>query len=240
MIAGTVGLLTVALAIWLWLSEPRRWVRRLGWVAVAAVLLQAILGGITVLYKLPPAVVISHACLAQAFFCLTLSLAVFTGRRWNVELPLVPDSPAPSFRQLTAATSVVLFLQLALGAGLRHQVTNVVPHLIGAIAVCLMIGWVILRAMTIPEQKPLQQLGITMGFLLILQVGLGGLSYFTRLVQLERSSLDAVMIWTTSAHVAVGALLLGTSWVLTLYAFRRMAPAKAVASFSQNPQKSPA
>ena len=84
LIAATVGLLTVALAVWLGRTEPRRWVRALGWIGVTAVLVQAILGGITVLYRLPTPVVVFHACLAQLFFCVTLSLAVFTGRSWNL------------------------------------------------------------------------------------------------------------------------------------------------------------
>src|SRR5829696_7564454 len=67
MIASFVGFLTVILAIWLWRSEPRPWLRRLGLIALAAVIVQGVLGGMTVLFMLPKAVSISHACLAQLF-----------------------------------------------------------------------------------------------------------------------------------------------------------------------------
>jgi hypothetical protein len=78
MIAGTVSILTMVLALWLWRSEPRRWVRRLGALAVVTIIAQAVLGGITVLFYLPVAISVSHACLAQTFFCLTVSMALFT------------------------------------------------------------------------------------------------------------------------------------------------------------------
>jgi heme a synthase len=239
MIATTVGLLTTVLAVWLWRTEPRRWMRQLGWIALAAVILQGVLGGITVLYKLPTAVVVGHACLAQLFFCLTLSLVVFTGRRWNLPDPPVEERQSPGFRQLTAATSGVLLVQLALGAAFRHKALDIIPHLLGAGAVCFMVGWVVLRAMTqLPEQKPLQRLAVWMGILLIVQVALGGVSYFTLAEQNVEAGVNPVMIWTTTSHVAVGALLLGTSWVLTLLSFRRLAPAREARAMQESPQKS--
>lgn len=238
-IATTVGLLTTVLALWLWRTESRRWMRRLGWIALAAVVVQGVLGGITVLYKLPTVIVVGHACLAQLFFCLTLSLAVFTGRRWNLPDPPVEERHSPSFRQLAAATSGFLLVQLALGAALRHKALDVIPHLVGAGVVSFMVGWVVLRAMTsLPEQKPLQRLAVWMGILLIVQVALGGISYFTRLEQNAAAGLDPVMVWTTTIHVAVGALLLGTSWVLTLHSFRRLSPAHVASALQESPQKS--
>src|SRR4030042_1557016 len=75
-VASLVGLLTIGLAIWLGRREERRWVRRIGYFALGAVVAQGLLGGLTVLLKLPPVVSVFHACLAQAFFCLTVTLAV--------------------------------------------------------------------------------------------------------------------------------------------------------------------
>src|ERR1700676_4757310 len=78
MVATTVGMLTIVLAIWLWRAEPRPWMRKLGFVALGAVILQGVLGGLTVLLLLPPPVSISHACLAQLFFSTTVALMMFT------------------------------------------------------------------------------------------------------------------------------------------------------------------
>ena len=83
LIASMVGLLIVVLATWLWRTEPRHWVRRLGYIAVAAVITQGILGGITVLWFLPDAISIAHAGLAQLVFCLTVSIALFTSPGWR-------------------------------------------------------------------------------------------------------------------------------------------------------------
>src|SRR6266545_1691943 len=78
MVTSTGGFLTIILAVWTWRVDPRPWVRTLGFAPLGAVILQGLLGGMTVLLKLPPAVSIGHAGLAQLFFCITLSLAVFT------------------------------------------------------------------------------------------------------------------------------------------------------------------
>ena len=78
MIASFVGLLTVILGLWLWRTEDRRWVKKIGLAAVAAVIAQGVLGGMTVLFLLPIAVSVSHACLAQLFFCMIVSLALVT------------------------------------------------------------------------------------------------------------------------------------------------------------------
>src|SRR5204862_1315957 len=83
LVASTVGFLIVILAIWLARAEPRRWVRKLGYLALAAVITQGVLGGITVLWYLPDAVSIAHASLAQIVFCLTTTIAVVTSRGWT-------------------------------------------------------------------------------------------------------------------------------------------------------------
>ena len=83
LIATTVGMLTIGLVIWLWRVEPRRWVRRLGLAALGVVILQGVLGGITVLFFLPDAISISHAGLAQIFFCLTVAIALVTSPTWR-------------------------------------------------------------------------------------------------------------------------------------------------------------
>src|SRR6185295_13406428 len=82
MVAGTVAILMLVLAVWLGLREPRRWVRVLGYAAMGTIVAQAVLGGVTVLLLLPPAVSASHACLAQTFFCLTVTIALVTSPRW--------------------------------------------------------------------------------------------------------------------------------------------------------------
>ena len=111
MIASTVGFLTIILAAWTWRVEPRRWLRRLGVIALVAVILQGVLGGITVLYLLPAPVSIGHAGLAQIFFCLTIALSLFTSPGWErraircaTRVAVADDHPPWSVQILLGAT----------------------------------------------------------------------------------------------------------------------------------------
>ncbi len=67
MVAAFVGLLTVVLAVWAWILGVRPAIRWLATAAVFLVVIQGVLGGITVLYRLPLWVSVAHACLAQTF-----------------------------------------------------------------------------------------------------------------------------------------------------------------------------
>src|SRR5262245_42148223 len=80
MVATSVGFLTLVLAIWTARREPRRGVRSLAWGALAAVVAQGVLGGLTVIFLLPTPISVSHACLAQTFFCIVIALAYATSR----------------------------------------------------------------------------------------------------------------------------------------------------------------
>src|SRR5205823_10370406 len=82
MIAELVGLLTIVVAIWAWRSEQRAWMRWLGWIALGGVIVQGVLGGLTVRMLLPWYVSSAHAVVAQSFFCLIVLMAVFTSRHW--------------------------------------------------------------------------------------------------------------------------------------------------------------
>src|SRR5215468_6575807 len=110
LIASTVGFLTIILAAWLWLAERNRpWLRWLGVAALGAVIAQGVLGGITVLFFLPPAVSIGHAGLAQIFFCLTVTLAVVTSPGWKATVTPVDD---PMLGRIATLTTVLIYTQI--------------------------------------------------------------------------------------------------------------------------------
>ena len=127
LVASTVGFLIVILAIWLARAEPRRWVRRLGYLALAAVITQGILGGITVLWYLPDAISIAHASLAQIVFCLTVTIALVTSPGWKQayvksQIPS-PKSQVPrdtALERIAIVTTAVIYVQILLGATMRH------------------------------------------------------------------------------------------------------------------------
>jgi heme a synthase len=119
LIASTVGFLILVLAFWLWRAEPRAWVRRLGYIALAAVITQGILGGITVLWYLPDPISIAHASLAQIVFCLTAAIALFMSRGW-AQAAATPPVDDAVLRKLAVVTTGWLYVQILLGATMRH------------------------------------------------------------------------------------------------------------------------
>jgi cytochrome c oxidase assembly protein subunit 15 len=130
LIASTVGFLIVVLAVWLGRTEPRPWVRRLGYLALGAVILQGILGGITVLWYLPDAISIAHASLAQILFCLTVTIALATSTGWRRAYAKqrgeggrgkgeeTPDDR--TLQHIAIATTALIYVQILIGATMRH------------------------------------------------------------------------------------------------------------------------
>ena len=129
LIASTVGFLILVLAFWLWRAEPRSWVRKLGFIALGAVITQGLLGGITVLWYLPDPVSIAHASLAQIVFGLTTTIALVTSPGWRRgygprgrDLSAVASAKADDRRLQRVAlfTLAVVYLQIVVGATMRH------------------------------------------------------------------------------------------------------------------------
>jgi cytochrome c oxidase assembly protein subunit 15 len=121
LIASAVGLLTIILAIWLWRGESRQWVRNLGVLALAGVILQGILGGLRVT-MLKDEIGIFHACIAQAFLALLVVIALVTTSFWRSlwDVNINPKRFAP-IKTLAFAITLAIYVQLALGATMRHQ-----------------------------------------------------------------------------------------------------------------------
>ena len=121
LIASTVGFLTIILTSWLWRSEPRKWVRNLGVIALGAVVLQGVLGGLRVT-MLKDEIGIFHACLAQGFLGLVVVIALATSKFWRAlsNAAVDPKKFAP-INKIAIAATVAIYVQLALGATMRHQ-----------------------------------------------------------------------------------------------------------------------
>jgi heme a synthase len=235
MIAQVAGLLTIILAVWTWRTEKRRWLRVLGWAALGTVIAQGILGGLTVLFYLPPLVSSAHAALAQTFFCLAVAMAVFTGRKWVEEQPRVEaDTRKPSLFTLTLLSIFVLYVQLILGAMFRHHGLSWWPHVVHAALVSFVLVWTGVRSLTVYAHiEALRRPAMLMLWLVIAQLCLGFTAFLTRIAW----GRDAVqpelpMVISTVAHVAVGALLLATTVILAIQV-RRHVPATLAEQVSQ-------
>ncbi|HET7152238.1 MAG TPA: COX15/CtaA family protein [Candidatus Kapabacteria bacterium] len=121
MIASFVGFLTVILAVWIWRAEKRSWVRKLGFASLGTVIAQGILGGLTVLFFLPTAISTGHALIAQTFFCLVIMIAYVNSKEGLHEYEKTGDSASPGLRRLCTMAAGMVFLQLLIGAWMRHS-----------------------------------------------------------------------------------------------------------------------
>ena len=239
LIATTVGLMTIVLAVWLTRVEPRRWVRRLGWVALAAVIAQGLLGGLTVLYFLPPPISISHAGLAQVFFMLIVSLAIFTSPGWltrygrdqETTRTIVDDI---ALRRLAVVTPIAVYIQILIGATMRHTGAGlaipdfplafgrIIPptwdpgiaihfaHRVGAVIVVTLV--VALSGHVLARQRTRNELvrpAVLLLFIVVTQFALGAWTV-----------LSQKHVAVNTAHVATGALLFVTSVILGLRVYR--------------------
>ena len=229
LVATAVGILTIILALYLQFREPRTWVKRLGWAALGAVVAQGLLGGLTVKLNLPLVVSAAHATLAQLFFLITVSLAVFTSRRWIDAEPVEQVVAGPPVRALCVFSLVIILTQLVLGATLRHSATwdqnlptpLLIAHVCGAVVVTLVLSTTIASvALRFRGETYLARPAALAAILLVVQLGLGLAAYVTRL----RSPYDpqplSPMVAITVSHVACGALVFAATIVLTLRVFR--------------------
>jgi heme a synthase len=225
MIAQMAGLLTIILAIWTWRADKRRWMKYLGVGALGTVIAQGVLGGLTVLFYLPPPISSAHAALAQTFFCLTVAIAIFTGPRWVEEVPQIdPDVHRPTLITLSLLSIFVLYVQLILGAMFRHHGMSWWPHVLNAPLVAIVLAWTAIRALSLYSKiEAVRRPAILLLALLIAQLCLGFLAFLTRVAW----GHDAVqpelpMVLSTVAHVAVGALLLATTVILAIQVWRHV------------------
>jgi cytochrome c oxidase assembly protein subunit 15 len=120
LIASGVGLLTVVLCVFTLMVEDRAWVKWLAGVAVLAVVIQGLLGGLRVTEH-NAVLGLFHGCLAQGFFCLVATIALATSRFWGRIERVGNETRIRTLRSWTVVVTSMLFIQLALGASMRHS-----------------------------------------------------------------------------------------------------------------------
>jgi len=260
LIASTVGVLTIVLVVWLWIAEPRRWVRWIGATALAAVIAQGILGGLTVLFFLPPAVSTAHAGLAEIFFCLTVAVALVTSPGWidgyassGASRPRSADVNA-QLRRVATLTTVLIYSQILVGATMRHtgaglaipdfplMFGGLVPdhwdpkiavhfaHRVGA----LVVACAILATGALIRSRARDRVELVRPALLLVALAAIQVTLGALTVLSRRDP------WINSFHVVCGAMVLTTSLVLTLRTWRAVGSRLQNLRPMHNLQKTPA
>jgi heme a synthase len=229
-VAGVVVMLTIVLATWTAMVERRSWVRKTAFAAAGLIVLQAILGGITVLYLLPLPIAVAHAGAAQALFCLMVAMALFMNPKFGARPKLQDDAGSPRTAVLATTTTAIIYTQILIGAVMRHLGAGLaIPdfptsfghwmppfvgigvdvnfaHRCGAVVVSFFVLWTVTRIFSRYRARPeLTHPALLLIALLVAQISLGAMTIWS-----GRAVLP------TTAHVAIGAAVLATSLTLTI------------------------
>jgi cytochrome c oxidase assembly protein subunit 15 len=222
-----VGLTTLVLTVHLLRVEGRRWLRWLAVGALAAVVVQGVLGGLRVTghFTLSTSVdgvapnlslAVAHGVLGQLVFALLVAIAVFTSPSWRTASPgRAPVSG--SFPNVTVGLVGVLMVQLVLGALQRHLARGLLVHVSLAVVVVVLATWAGVRALAEPNRAPVRGGGRVLLTLLLVQVALGLTAYAAVGFRAPDAVPDLWQVIVATAHQATGAALLATAVILALW-----------------------
>ena len=254
MIAEGVGLLTIIVAVWTWMVDKRRWMRALTIGAVFGVIFQGVLGGLTVLNFLPPAISTAHGVVGQTMFCVLAAIAVFTSKSWlNEPVERIALKDAKPLIRHSWMLIGFLYLQLILGAAFRHVWTKwgpvgsnhwpvhkivhifLYPHILNALFVAGLILYVSMRGLSRHANIPhIKKLAMALLMLLILQLLLGVSAYMVRVVQGVNDVQPTIaLVGVTVAHLGAGALILALTVIFTIQAYRHRGEPAEVLPFDR-------
>ena len=230
LIGSIVGFLTIALMVSIWVKDARKWMKWLGVIALVAVIAQGVMGGLRVT-NLSRVLAIIHACFAQAFFALTACLALFTSHSWLQTSVKIETTDAARLRNLSLVTLGLIYIQFIFGAVLRHTGNRLDAHLLFAGLVTIHIFLLLRRILkNYPENPALVRLILLLGGLLAVQLTLGFGAYLAEFTTFGEGVAPVASVIITTAHVAIGALMLVVSVVLTLNIFRFTSRSEPAAS----------
>jgi heme A synthase len=202
-----VGVLTLGLVLWLSLAEKRAWLRRLGWIALAAVAVESMLGGRGGLLGR-----VSHAYIALLFFSTTVAIAVFTSRRWNQGPEPVQENGRPLMRSLAIVAPILVLCQAALGTAFRHKAISLAPHILGAMIVALVTLVLCMCAIQqCPGHRSLRPAATSVMGITFAQVFLGVTVLSVEAIFADNTPPTKISI---VAHVGTGAMTLAATLVL--------------------------
>ena len=244
LLASSVGMLTIGLLVVLLRNDRRRWMKGLGFAALALVIFQGVLGGLRVLFD-ERTLALLHGCTGPLFFALTVAMVVFTSRAWMNAVPERNDVAAGNIGRLAVVTAVLAYLQILVGAVLRHVPVDAQPatfmlavkaHLFLAAILAL---HVVALAWCVQTRArhfwPLGWLSIALAGLLLVQTGLGAGTWLVKFavpawaagwISTQSVAVQAggwLQTHIITAHVATGSLILGAAVALALYTRRLLA-----------------
>lgn len=223
LIGRFAGILAILLAMACWPAGGV--IRRLGICNLLAITAQGLLGIFRV-NEISTGLAMMHGITGQMCLGLACCLPLVTGRTWlSVGEPRKIQA-AVLLQRLCLVTTLAIFVQLVLGAGQRHFSMSVVlvAHVFWAVVVSLLVGWVAMWVMGQSSGRHFfRRIGLSLFFLLFLQLMLGGGAFVVTVLQGKAAS--SWLQWAVpSAHVAVGSVMMGLMVVLTVSTYRMFRP----------------
>lgn len=240
LLGSLAGLLSIALCVSLWRHDARPFARWLGVATLLAVIGQGVLGGMRVRLDANLLAMI-HGCTAPLFFALATTMAAITSRWWR-DGNDSGEVDSSGLLPLAVVTSVLAYFQLLLGAQLRHVGATTSPtgframvlaHLVVAAALTghiLLLAWRANRRLGNNKllARPARRLAYAIVLQLLLGAGawvlnyqwpawLGDYAWSASHVNVQESLLQVMV---TTAHVALGSLIVATSVLFTLRSAR--------------------
>ena len=206
LIGWTVGMCAIATAVLAW--PKGGWTRRLAVITLLAIILQGVLGGMRV-REISTSLAMMHGIWGHVCFCLAGSTALICSRGWGEQKARTLVVAATFLRRLCVTGTVLVFVQLTLGAAYRHFGSNVflIAHILWAIVVSFVVGWIAMWIMGLSSTGHiLRKLGRILAGLMAGQLMLGALAFVV--VSMNATTSPTVRWLAPTAHVAVGALLL--------------------------------
>lgn len=210
-VAGAVGFLSVGLVIWLWREKTSARLRRLGWIVLATVVVEAVLG--TQADSQSPAVRAAHAFLAQLLFSTTMAIALFTSSGWNRDPQPAGERGQRSLWSLATVTLALMLVQVAFGVALRHGIMGLALHILGAFLAVLLILTV---AVLMSQRQVHPALRAAANWAAIFTSAQALLGFTILTMQGSRLADPVAMIVAAAVHTVVGALAFAAAVVMGL------------------------
>lgn len=241
LLASLVGLITIALLVSLVRHDSRRWMHVLGVIALVAVIGQGALGGMRVLLD-ERTLAKLHGCVGPAFFAFAMALSVLTSRLWRGDRPREMHPEAGKLHRLALITTLLAYIQLVLGAELRHVAIAAAPslfrvtvyfHLLMAAALLMHVLLLAVRILRRHREiGSLKRPAVALLGLILLQIALGGGTWVVKYAWpdwvADYQWAAAYTVYAGSyaqaaivtGHVAIGSLILGVSLMIVLRSLR--------------------
>jgi len=215
-----ITVLTLGISVWVLFETTPGWLRSTAWCGVATLALAAVLGWQTP--PLSPKVGVFHALLSHLFLSVSAVIAVGTSSSWRRDPELVDGNAKPFLRPLVVTIPPVVFLQIALGAAFRHDVSGIMPHMTVAMGVAFLalIGSSVILQ-NFPRPASLRHCATALISTVLTQVCLGITAFLMLLLSAAGTSY---FILATVGHVLVGAATLAASVVMAMQVWRSVLP----------------